>query len=256
MAEKILRGLRVAVLTADGCEQIEVTRPVKTLRKRGALVDIVSLHPGRIIGMNFILRGKSIGVDTTVSNANPDQYDALYIPGGFVAPDLLRQNRRALDFVRSFDLLGKPIATMCHGPWLLVSAGLVEGRRLTSWPGIKDDIRNAGGNWVDEAVVLEANWLSSRGPLDLLDFDRVLVEHFTPLMVVERQGAPAPNRALTWGLAGLAAVVSGAVANMVIQRTYQRERDEFRPELPVVSEDELPITPVDAGFAENGRRVQ
>jgi deglycase len=173
-----LEGVRIAVLAADGFEQVEVTRPVKALEKHGAEVEIVSLRPGSIQGMNLLYPGKKIHVDRTVFTADPNAYHGLHIPGGFINPDFLRQSDDALDFVRAFEAARKPISTICHGPWVLVSAGLVGGRRLTSWPGIKDDVRNAGGTWVDEAVVLDGNWVSSRGPQDLHAFDKAIVEHF------------------------------------------------------------------------------
>jgi protease I len=173
-----LEGVRIAVLAADGFEQVEVTRPVKALEKHGAEVEIVSLRPGSIQGMNLLYPGKKLHVDRTVFTADPDAYDGLHLPGGFINPDFLRQSEDALEFVRAFEAAGKPISTICHGPWVLVSAGLARGRRLTSWPGIRDDVRNAGGVWVDEAVVRDGNWVSSRGPQDLHAFDRAIVEHF------------------------------------------------------------------------------
>jgi protease I len=175
---KELEGLRIAVLAADGVEQVEVTQPVKTLEKHGAKIEIVSLRPGSIRAMNLLAPGKKIHVDRTVFNANPDAYHGLHIPGGFINPDFVRQSEHALEFVRAFDAAGKPISTICHGPWVLVSAGLVGGRRLASWPGIKDDVRNAGGVWVDAEVVRDGNWVSSRGPQDLHAFDKAIVEHF------------------------------------------------------------------------------
>ena len=178
MADKPLEGMRIAVLAADGFEQVELTRPVKAFTKHGAEIEIVSLRPGSIQGMNLLYPGKKVDVDRTVFTADPDQYQGLHIPGGFINPDFLRQSDRALDFVREFEMAGKPISTLCHGPWVLVSAGLVRGRRLTSWPGIKDDIRNAGGEWIDEEVVHDGNWVSSRGPQDLHAFDKAIVEHF------------------------------------------------------------------------------
>ena len=173
-----LTGLRVAVLTADGFEQVEVTSPVGALRDHGAEVEIVSLHPGRIRGVNFLYPGKKVKVDRTVFTADADDYDALLIPGGLIGPDTLRQSDRALDFVRATERAGKPIAVICHGPWLLISAGLVVRRRLTSWPGIRDDVRNAGGVWQDEPVVRDRNWVSSRGPHDLRQFNRAMLELF------------------------------------------------------------------------------
>lgn len=178
MRRKRLEGLRVAVLVADGFEQVEVTRPMKELIRQGAVVDIVSLRRGRIRGMNLLAPGITLRVSRTIDQARPSEYDALHIPGGFINPDLLRQSERARSFAHAFDVAGKPIATLCHGPWLLVSAGLVRGRRLASWPGIKDDIENAGGTWVDEPLVQDGNWVSSRSPLDLIQFERGMVELF------------------------------------------------------------------------------
>jgi len=146
MSKKRLQGVRVAVLAADGFEQVEVTVPVRALRREGADVRIISLRPGRIRGMNFLWRGRKLPVDATVFTARPEDYGALLLPGGFVNPDLLRQSEQAREFVRKMDQLGRPIATLCHGPEVLISAGLVRGRRLTSWPGVADDIPNAGGD--------------------------------------------------------------------------------------------------------------
>src|SRR4051812_3956791 len=178
MFEKRLEGVRIAVLAADGFEQVEVTRPCKALLKQGAEVDVISLRPGSIQGMNLLVPGIKIDVDHTLFTADADDYDGLHIPGGFINPDFLRQSQRALRFVRAFELAGKPISTICHGPWVLISAGLVRGRTLTSWPGIRDDVRNAGGDWVDEEVVRDGNWISSRGPQDLRAFDKAIVQHF------------------------------------------------------------------------------
>ena len=176
--ERRLKGLKVAVLAADGFEQIEVTRPLKELLRQGAAADIVSLHRGGIRGMNRLDPGTKLRVNRTVDDVRAVDYDALLIPGGFVNPDLLRQSERARTFTLAFDVAGKPIATLCHGPWVLVSAGLVRGRRLAAWPGIQDDIRNAGGTWVDQPLVRDGNWVSSRSPLDLLAFERGMVDLF------------------------------------------------------------------------------
>jgi protease I len=173
-----LSGLRVAVLTADGFEQVEVTGPVEALREHGAEVEIVSLHPGRIRGVNFLYPGKKVKVDRTLFTADASDYDALLIPGGLIGPDTLRQSEQALDFVRATDRAGKPIAVICHGPWLLSSAGLVVRRNLTSWPGIRDDLRNAGAVWHDEPVIRDGNWVSSRGPHDLKRFEQAMLELF------------------------------------------------------------------------------
>ncbi len=178
MAKKTLKGIRVGVLAADGFEQVELTIPVRALRKRGAQVDIISLHKGRIRGMNLMWPGKKVRVDETIHRVNPADFDALLIPGGFVNPDQLRQSEEVLNFVREFDRQGRPIATLCHGPWVLVSAGLASGRKLASWPGIKDDLRNAGAEWVDEPGVRDERWFSSRGPHDMRTFLKGMVELF------------------------------------------------------------------------------
>src|SRR4051794_7370072 len=142
--------------------------------------------------MNFLFRGKKLPVDDTVSRARPDEYGALLLPGGFVNPDLLRQSKQAVEFVRELDALERPIATLCHGPEVLITAGLVKGRRLTSWPGIADDIRNAGGTWQDAAVVRDGSWVASRSPLDLVPFCNAMIDLFDAEGV--RDLAPAPRR--------------------------------------------------------------
>jgi protease I len=178
MSAKRLQGLRVAVLAVDGFEQVEVTIPMRALRREGADVRIISLRPGRIRGMNFLFRGKKLPVDDLVSRVRAESYGALLLPGGFVNPDLLRQSTQVLELVRRFDALERPIATLCHGPEVLISAGLINGRRLTSWPGIADDVRNAGGTWNDEAVVRDRNWVASRSPLDLVPFCSAMIDLF------------------------------------------------------------------------------
>ena len=145
MADQALDGLRVAILAADGFEQVELTQPRKALRRAGALTEVISLRPGKVQGINLLWPGKKEKVDRLILDANPADYDALLIPGGFINPDFLRQSEHVLNFVREFDRSGKPIATLCHGPWVLVSAGLARGRRLACWAGIKDDLTNAGG---------------------------------------------------------------------------------------------------------------
>ncbi|HEV2146055.1 MAG TPA: type 1 glutamine amidotransferase domain-containing protein [Longimicrobiaceae bacterium] len=178
MSKPNLKGLRVAVLAADGVEQVELTSPREKLEDHGAEVEVISLRSGSIRAMNLLKPGKKIRVAHTVFTADPDRYDALLLPGGFASPDFLRQSEQVLDFVRRFDRHGKPIAVICHGPWVLVSAGLVRGRRLTSWPGLQDDVRNAGGTREDEAVVRDGNWVSSRGPQDVRKFNRAMLELF------------------------------------------------------------------------------
>ena len=219
MAKK-LEGMRVAVLVADGFEQVELTRPVRKLERQGAEVCIISLRPGRIFGMNALLPGKRVRVDRTVFTANPADYDALFVPGGFINPDLLRQSKRARDFVRAFDEAGKPIATLCHGPWVFASAGLLPGRKMTSWRGIADDVRNAGGEWFNAQVVRDHNLVSSRGPRDLFAFNRAMVKLFAERTPEAKTYIKRPPR---WGLR-LAAVGAAAAAVFVAPRAIAAAR--------------------------------
>ena len=173
-----LKNRRVAVLATDGFEKVELTIPVAALKAAGAEVDIVSLRRGRIRGVNLHEPASRVRVTCTIDEASPRAYDALLVPGGFINPDLLRQSAAAREFVKAFDVAGKPIATLCHGPWVLASAGLLTGRTLTSWPGIRDDVVNAGAVWLDEAVVRDRNLVTSRGPQDMVPFVRAVLDHF------------------------------------------------------------------------------
>lgn len=175
---KRLRGRRIAVLAADGFEDVELRAPVAAFRAAGAHVTIVSLHGGRIRGMNLTEPAGTVKVHERLSDVTAADFDALFVPGGFVNPDLLRQSREARAFVQAFDVAGKPIASLCHGPWLLASAELLPGRRVTSWPGVRDDLVHAGAVWVDEAVVRDGNWVTSRGPQDLPAFVPAAIELF------------------------------------------------------------------------------
>jgi len=176
---KVLKNRRIAILAADGFEKVELTIPTKALKAAGAEVDIISLRKGAIRGVNLHEPAGRVSVDKTIDRANPADYDGLLIPGGFINPDLLRQSAEARDFVRAFDQAGKPIASLCHGPWVLASAGLLHGRTLTSWPGVRDDVVNAGGTWVDEEFVRDGNLATSRGPQDLVPFSRGIIELFS-----------------------------------------------------------------------------
>lgn len=209
---KTLKDIRVGVLAMDGFEQVEFTLPVRALRKRGAQVDILSLHKGSIRGVNFLYPGKKVRVDALVEQAKAEDFDALLIPGGFANPDALRQSEAVLDFVRELDRLGRPIATLCHGPWVLVSAGLASGRKLASWPGIKDDLRNAGAQWMDASGVRDERWFTSRGPQDMRHFLKGMVklfEEYAPRNhpVVEQATEPRSH----WGRWAVAALL-GLVA--------------------------------------------
>jgi protease I len=188
-----LKGRRIAVLAADGFEMVELAVPVTAMRASGADIDIVSLRAGRIRGVNLHEPASRVKVDRTLSEVAPDDYDALLIPGGFINPDLLRQSAMAREFVREFDRSGKPIATLCHGPWLLASAGLTQGRRMTSWAGVRDDMVNAGATWLDEPVVRDRNWLTSRGPQDMVPFVRELISFFAGQTQAARASAPQPT---------------------------------------------------------------
>jgi protease I len=191
-----LLGRRIAVLAADGFEKIELAVPIAALRAALADVEVVSLRHGRIRGVNLHEPAARVAVDRTLAEVDARDYDALFIPGGFIGPDLLRQSKAARDFARAFDAGGKPIATLGHGAWLLVSAELASGRTVTSWPGIRDDLVHAGATWLDEAIVRDGNWLTSRGPHDLPRFVRALVAHFAGAAREERRppGASAPQR--------------------------------------------------------------
>ena len=182
-----LRGRRIAVLAADGFEKVELTIPVAALRLGGAKVDIISLRRGRIRGVNLHEPASRVHVNATVYHADPHRYDGLLVPGGFINPDLLRQSAAARAFVRWFDDEHKPIASLCHGPWVLASADCVKGRTLTSWPGIRDDMVNAGATWLDEEVVRDGNLVTSRGPQDLIPFIRAMKRLFAEPYPLRRQ---------------------------------------------------------------------
>jgi protease I len=170
-----LNGVRVAILAMDGFEESELTEPLRVLREAGATVHIISKQGGRIQGVRHFDKGESVPVDRTFDEAQPQDYDALMLPGGALNADAIRMEKKAREFVRSFDELGKPIAAICHAPWLLVSAGVVRGRRLAAYYTIQDDIHNAGGHWIDQEVVTDDNWVTSRQPADLPAFNREMV---------------------------------------------------------------------------------
>src|ERR1700712_845509 len=174
-----LKGRTIAALAADGFEKVELTIPLGARKPAGAKVDVVSLRRGRIRGVNLHIPASRVRVDKTISKADPGDYDGLLLPGGFIHPDLLRQSAPAREFVRAFAARNKPIATLCHGPWVLASAGLLDGRTLTSWPGIRDDLVNAGATWLDRDVVRDGNLVTSRGPQDMTSFIPAIIDHFS-----------------------------------------------------------------------------
>jgi len=177
MARK-LDGKKVAILVTDGFEQVEMTKPREALDEAGAETKIVSLKPGKIQGMHHADKGDKFDVDLTLDEARPEEFDALLIPGGLMNPDALRSNDEALEFTRHFFREGKPVAAICHGPWVLIDAGVVRGRTLTSWPAIKNDVKNAGGKWVNEEVVVDNGLVTSRKPDDIPAFNKKMIEEF------------------------------------------------------------------------------
>lgn len=181
-----LSHLRVAALVTDGFEESELLEPMKALKGAGATVEIIAPKTGKIQGFRHFDKGSTVKADHTLEDIGADQYDALLLPGGALNADALRVLPRAQELARAFQNAGKPIAVICHGSWLLVSAGLVRGRKLTSYHTIQDDIRNAGGHWEDREVVEDGNWVSSRQPSDLPAFNRSLLNLFQRAAVPAR----------------------------------------------------------------------
>ena len=172
-----LDGKKIAFLAADGVEQSELTEPWKAVEQEGGTPELVSLEEGEIQGVeNEFDKLDTFKVDTTVADADPSDYDGLVLPGGVINPDKLRADERAVDFVRSFVEARKPVGAICHGPWTLVEAGVVDGRKMTSYASIKTDLQNAGANWVDEEVVVDDGLVTSRSPDDLDAFCPKVVE--------------------------------------------------------------------------------
>jgi protease I len=170
-----IKHRKIAVLATDGFEQAELTEPVEALRAAGASVTIVSLKAGEIQGMKHHEKGDKTKVDLELSKAKPEDFDALVLPGGVANPDTLRVDQNAIAFIEHFVKAKKPIAAICHGPWTLIEANAVRGKKLTSWPSLKTDLKNAGAEWVDQAVVVDGNLVTSRKPDDLPAFNRELL---------------------------------------------------------------------------------
>jgi protease I len=179
-----LRGKRVAILATDGFEQAELLEPKKAIEHAGAQTQVISIKSGKIKGWDVDKWGQEVAVDLTVDSADPNQYDALLLPGGAMNPDKLRTEPKAVEFAKSFFQAQKPVAAICHAPWLLVEAGVVQGKTLTSWPSLKTDIRNAGGNWVDQEVALDGKLVTSRKPSDIPAFNEQFIK-----LVAQIQGA-------------------------------------------------------------------
>ena len=173
-----LDGKRVAFLATDMVEQVELTEPWKAVEEAGGKPELISLKPGQIQGFNHYDKADTFKVDRTVEEARAEDYDAPVIPGGVGNPDTMRTDENAVQLVRDFFEQGKPVGVICHGPWMLVEAGVVRGRKVTSWPSLRTDIRNAGGDWVDQEVVVDDGLVTSRKPDDLPAFNRKMIEEF------------------------------------------------------------------------------
>jgi len=188
-----LNGKKIAILVADGFEQVELTEPKKALEQAGATTQIVSPMAGQVKGWKEKEWGDTLPVDVALEQANAGNYDGLLLPGGVMNPDKLRMNPKAVQFVRAFFDSGKPVAAICHGPWMVVEADEAHGRTLTSWPSLQTDIRNAGGEWVDQQVVSENGLVTSRKPDDIPAFNQKMLEAFAEGKNI-RQNASASSK--------------------------------------------------------------
>jgi protease I len=189
MADKQLQGLKVAILATDGVEQVELLKPREALNNAGADTKVISPKPGKIKGWNHTDWGEQIPVDMELNNANPQDFDALLLPGGAMNPDKLRMDPKAVQFVKSFFQSGKPVAAICHAPWTIIEAGEAKGRRIASWPSVKTDLKNAGAEWVDEEMVRDKNLVSSRKPDDIPAFNRGMLELYSEAQHKSRKAA-------------------------------------------------------------------
>jgi protease I len=179
-----LSGMRVAILATDGFEQSELLGPRRALEDAGAKTEVVSLKSGKIKGWNHKEWGETVAVDETVASVDGKSYDALLLPGGVMNPDHLRMDPKAVAFVKAFFDTKKPVAAICHGPWMLIEAGAVQGRTVTSWPSLKTDIQNAGGSWIDQEAVVDGNLVTSRNPQDIPAFNREMAKLFATAHLV------------------------------------------------------------------------
>jgi protease I len=177
--EKKLEGKKVAILVADGFEQVELTEPKKALEEAGAITQIVSPAEGEVQGWNHDEKADKFPVDMELDRARSDDYDALLLPGGVRNPDQLRGMTRAIEFIDGFFAAGKPVAAICHAPWTLIDAEVVKGKTITSWPSLKTDLTNAGANWVDREVVVDNGLVTSRKPDDIPAFNEKMIQEFS-----------------------------------------------------------------------------
>jgi protease I len=174
----ILNGKRVAFIATEGVEQAELTEPWKAVENAGGKPELISIEPGEVQAWKHFDKGDKFPVDRTIEEAQPDEYDALVLPGGVANPDQLRTDENVVQFIRAFYDSGKPIGVICHGPWTLIEADVVRGKTITSWPSLQTDLRNAGANWVDEECVVDEGLVSSRKPDDLPAFNKKIIEEF------------------------------------------------------------------------------
>ena len=186
MAKDNLHGLTVAILVTDGFEEVELLEPRRALDDAGAETRVVSPKHDRVRGWNLTDWGDELPVDVPLNQAKPEDFDALLMPGGVMNPDTLRMNEKAVDFARAFFDAGKPVASICHGPWTVIEAGAAQGRRIASWPSLKTDLRNAGAEWMDQEVVVDRNLVSSRKPDDIPAFNREMITLFSRTLVQAR----------------------------------------------------------------------
>ena len=196
----MLDGMKIAILVADGFEQVEMVTPRAALQDAGAVTKIVSPAKGTVQGWSHFDKADRFEVDVPLDGADPDDFDALLLPGGVANPDQLRMNDDAVEFVRAFFEDEKPVAVICHGPWTLIDAGVVEGRQITSWPSLRTDLANAGAQWVDQEVVVDGSLVSSRKPDDIPAFNRTMLEVFAKVQHAEassRSARPEARRPLS-----------------------------------------------------------
>jgi protease I len=189
MAEHNIQGLRVAILATDLFEEAELTEPRKALDAAGARTEVIAPKAGEIQAVQHDTKTQKVKVDRTLDAVNADEFDAVLLPGGAMNADALRIERKAQEFVRKINEAKKPIAVICHGPWLLVSAGLAHGRKITSYKTIQDDLKNAGATWTDQEVVRDGNWVSSRQPSDIPAFNREMIALFAEARNLQNKAA-------------------------------------------------------------------